>query len=352
MINDNIIISNELSLLDVLGVMDKTNRKLLIVCDGKRFIGVISIGDIQRALLKKKNLSLSVSEFTRTVITYASVTDDLDIVKARMLSEKIEAMPIIDEDGNLCDVIEWAELFNSEESRVTKPVDLPVVIMAGGKGTRLLPLTNVIPKPLIPVSDKTIIEEIMWGFKKAGSDKFFISVNYKNELIQSFFEKNNIWNIEFIKETKPLGTGGSLYLIKNRFDSPFFVINCDTLLDINLYDLYEYHQQNGNLITIVTAVKSLHIPYGTVDTDLDGIVSIIKEKPDYVYQVNTGFYLMQPEVLNYIEDDQFLNIPDLVMSVINDGKKVGAFPISEKSWKDIGNWDEYLSLVNKYNPRP
>ena len=348
MINENIIISKELSLLDVLGVMDKTNRKLLIVCEGNKFLGVISIGDIQRALLKKKELSSPVSEFTRTIITYASVTDDLDKVKAKMLSDKIEAMPVIDEDGNLCDVIEWSELFSSEETGKIKPVDLPVVIMAGGKGTRLLPLTNVIPKPLIPVSDKTIIEEIMWSFKKAGSDKFIISVNYKNDVIQEFFEKNNIWNIEFIKETKPLGTGGSLYLLKNKIDSPFFVINCDTLLDINLYDLFEYHKQNGNLITIVTAVKSLHIPYGMVDTDIDGIVTLIKEKPDYVYQVNTGFYIMQPEVLNYIEDERFLNVPDLVMSVLNDGKRVGAFPVSEKSWKDIGNWDEYLALVNKY----
>ena len=351
MINENIIISYDLSLLDVLGVMDKTNRKLLIVCEGKKFLGVISIGDIQRALLKKKDLSLPVSEFARTIITYASVIDDLDKVKAKMLSNKIEAMPVVDEEGNLCDVIEWNELFSSEESREIKPVNLPVVIMAGGKGTRLLPLTNVIPKPLIPVSDKTIIEEIMWVFKKAGSDKFYISVNYKNDVIQDFFEKNNIWNIEFIKETKPLGTGGSLFLLKNKIDSSFFVINCDTLLDINMYDLYEYHKQNGNLITIVSAVKSLHIPYGTIETDVDGVVGLIKEKPDYVYQVNTGFYIMEPEVLNYIEDDQFLNVPDLVMTVVNNGKRVGAFPISEKSWKDIGNWDEYLALVNKYLTR-
>lgn len=349
--NDRIIISDKISLLDALGIMDENNRKLLVVCDNNMFIGVVSIGDIQRAILKKMDLSLPVSNIIRKKVTYASVSDDIEKVKARMKEEKIESMPVIDDNGILTDIIEWEDLFLPYESKRNDMLGLPVVIMAGGKGTRLLPLTNVIPKPLIPISDKTIIEEIMTKFLESGCDRFYISVNYMMETIKEYFNKKKDWNVEFIQEKKPLGTGGSLYLLKNKIDSTFFVTNCDTLVDIDLSSLLDYHRSSGNIITTVAALKTIKIPYGTLETKDNGIVDKVTEKPNLVLQINSGFYVLEPEVLNYIEDEVFLNLPELIQRLIDDGKNVGAFPVPEGSWTDMGNWDEYLRLVNKYTEK-
>lgn len=328
--------------------MDQTNRKLLLVCDGMKFIGVISIGDVQRAILNKRELSLPVIEFIRKKVTYALWTDDLEAVKTRMRNEKIESMPIIDGENNLVDVIEWDQLFLESDFRENCKYSLPVVIMAGGKGTRLLPLTHIIPKAMIPISDKTIIEEIMSLFRKNGCDKFYVSVNYMKDVIKDYFSQKNEWNIQYLQEKKPLGTCGSLYLLKGKINSTFILSNCDSIIDINLSDLIDYHYQNHNIITMVSAIKKYHIPYGTIETEADGVIKSIKEKPDLVYQINSGFYVIEPEVLNYIEDEVFLNMTDLINKLLSDNKMIGAFPVSEGSWVDIGNWNEYINLVNKF----
>ncbi|WP_026506339.1 sugar phosphate nucleotidyltransferase [Butyrivibrio sp. MC2013] len=346
MINSEIIIDPNTSMIDSLAIMDRVDRKLLIVCDGGKFIGVISIGDIQRAILKKQDLSLPVSTSIRAKITYAMLGDDIHTIKKKMHEQKIECMPIVDNNGVLCDVIEWDQLF--DDSKEIVKVNCPVVIMAGGKGTRLLPLTNVIPKPLIPVSDKTIIEEIMSNFQKAGADHFYISLNYMMEIIKDFFSKRDCWNVDFIHETKPLGTAGALFFLKNKIDTTFFLTNCDTLVDLDLNDLLQYHKRNNNIVTVVSAIKTIHIPYGTLETGVDGVIKNMREKPDYIYQINSGFYVMEPEIFDYLQNEEFINVPDLINKLINDDKKVGAFPVSEKSWVDMGNWDEYLTIVNKY----
>ena len=349
MINVDIIISQNESLIEALNKMNTTERKLLIVCDCNKFLGVISIGDVQRAILSKCDMNQPLFNFMRQEVTFVKKGYyDIERVKASMLEGKIEAMPVIDERGMLCDVIEWNQLFPYQKNPKSVLDKIPVVIMAGGKGTRLLPLTNVIPKPLIPVSDKTIIEEIMERFQEAGCTSFYLSVNYMMDRIEDYFKRKPEWEINYLKEKKPLGTGGSLYLLKDKVKSSFFVTNCDTLVDVDLFDLIDYHRKNKHLVTVVSAIKTMHIPYGTLETETDGIVIRVKEKPDYVYQLNTGFYVLEPEVLAYIEDEEFLNIPDLICRIISNGGKVGSFPVSENSWIDMGNWDEYLRLVDKY----
>ena len=351
MLNKDIIISGTISMLDAVSIMDRVDRKLLIVCEGTRLQGVISIGDVQRAIISKQNLSLPVSQFVRKKITLAKTDDDREQVKNQMRKGKIEAMPVVDDDGNLCDIIEWDELFPNETDTHQAPVDLPVIIMAGGKGTRLLPLTNFIPKPLVPISDKTIIEEIMTRFKNAGCKHFYISINYMGDKIRDYFSARKEWDVEFIQEQKPLGTGGSLFFLKGQMDTTFIVTNCDALIDIDLEDLLRYHRKNRNSITIVSTLRSVHIPYGTLETGVNGVVKAIREKPDYVYQINSGFYVLEPDVLNYIEDNSFQNITDVIARVIEAGGKVGAFPVSEGSWTDMGNWEEYVKIANRYLSR-
>jgi NDP-sugar pyrophosphorylase family protein len=219
--------------------------------------------------------------------------------------------------------------------------------MAGGKGSRLKPLTNIFPKPLLPINEKTIIENIMDRFVDIGCNNFFISVNYKSEIIKSYFKNLNNQNyiINYFEEDKPLGTAGSIFLIKNKINETCFVTNCDILIDQDLEEIYNYHIENKNLITIVSALKSYKIPYGTLQTKKDGILYKLDEKPEIIFQINTGMYILEPELLKLIPDNEFLHITDLISEIIKKNGRVGVFPISESAWQDIGNWKDYNNLL-------
>ena len=228
-------------------------------------------------------------------------------------------------------------------------INLPVVIMAGGQGTRLRPLTNVIPKPLIPISEKTILEVIMDQFEGIGCKKFYISVNYKAEILEYYFNHlEHKYDIEFFREEKPLGTIGSVSLLKNKINTPFFVSNCDNLIDQDFRDVYEYHQNNQNDITIITSVKSYQIPYGVIETGPNGLLTNLTEKPEMTYMINTGVYILQPELINEIPSNHFFHITDLIIRLREKNGKIGCFPVSEKSWTDIGDWTEYNKILCKY----
>lgn len=350
MINNAIIISRDATLLDALKQMDREAKKLLIVCENRFFIGVISIGDIQRALLRKIELTTPIETVLRKKITVASSNDDIDQIKSIMKKDRIECMPVIDDSGKLIDTIEWEDVFLKNYSRSLDTV-MPVVIMAGGKGTRLLPLTNVLPKPLIPISDKTIIEEVISRFANVGCREFYISVNYMADMIREFFEKRNVpdLSINYIQENEPLGTAGSLYLLRDRLKETFFVSNCDNIADVDFYEMLNYHRVNKNMITVLSVLKDYSIPYGTLETAEAGILVKLKEKPQMIYQINSGIYILEPVVFNYMNDGEFLHITGLIERLIADGKRVGVFPISDGSWFDMGNWEDYNKIIKKFS---
>lgn len=334
--------------MNALKLMDAIERKLLIVCDGALFIGVLSIGDIQRAIINKISLDEPVEHYMRKDFIYAKTGDSIEDIKYIMKRERIECMPIVDENGLLKRVLEWDEIF-SESPAADNVLNLPVVIMAGGKGERLKPLTNFFPKPLIPVSQKTIIEEIMDRFVSFSCNRFYLSVNYKAELISEYFNNlsNENYHISYIKEDTPSGTAGSLALLKGQIYTTFFVSNCDILVEADLASLVKYHKDNNNAATMVSAVKDYSIPYGILETSSNGELTEIKEKPEIVYQVNAGLYVLEPIVFDYIKENEFLNITDLMLKLKENGMTVGVFPVSEKSWKDMGNWSEYLKMINQ-----
>lgn len=334
--------------MNALKLMDAIERKLLIVCDGALFIGVLSIGDIQRAIINKISLEEPVEHYMRKDFIYAKTGDSIEDIKYIMKRERIECMPIVDENGLLERVLEWNEIF-SESPVADNVLNLPVVIMAGGKGERLKPLTNFFPKPLIPVSQKTIIEEIMDRFVSFSCNRFYLSVNYKAELISEYFNNlsNENYHISYIKEDTPSGTAGSLALLKGQIYTTFFVSNCDILVEADLASLVKYHKDNNNAATMVSAVKDYSIPYGILETSSNGELTEIKEKPEIVYQVNAGLYVLEPIVFDYIKENEFLNITDLMLKLKENGMTVGVFPVSEKSWKDMGNWSEYLKMINQ-----
>ncbi len=301
----------------------------------------MSIGDIQRAIIKNVPLSESVSTILREDITVAHENDDLQMIKQRMKTRRNELMPVVNDNKQVVKVIFWDDLF--EEKRIKANIDLPVVIMAGGKGTRLKPLTNVIPKPLIPINEKTIIEDIMDRFVEHGCKDFYISVNYKADLIRYYFDqlKNPNYNISFFQEEKPLGTAGSLSLLKGKITSTFFVSNCDILIDDDYYEILKFHREQTNEITLVAAIKQFSILYGTLESGDNGKLVEIKEKPELAFKINSGMYVIEPHVLGEIPQDKFFHIINLIDDMMARGGKVGVFPVSEKSWRDMGNITVY-----------
>lgn len=336
------------SMIKALKQMDLAEKKLLLVFDNKNFVNVISIGDIQRAIISNLPLTTPIEKIIRADTKIASNQDSFETIKRIIYENRIECMPVVDENKVLVDVYFWEDIFGKEEKRQLQKLNLPVIIMAGGKGTRLKPLTNVIPKPLIPLGEKTIIEEIMDRFMEVGCDIFFLSVNYKAKTIKHYFDQLNShqYNIKYFQEEKPLGTAGSIYIIKNQIDTTFFVSNCDIIIEEDYSEILRYHRDNNNELTIVSALKHYPIPYGTVMTKKDGLLLELKEKPELTFQINTGFYILESHLLDEIPENEFFHITQLIENIRNRDGRVGVFPVSEGSWKDIGKWDQYLSLVN------
>ncbi len=346
---DEIIIKPDTTLFEALSQMDRIERKLLLVLEGKKFISLVSVGDIQRSILKKIPLETPVSKIFRHDILVASVTDDRSNILKKMKEDRIEFMPVVDVDSNLVDVLFWDDCFQNNKITSGTKLNLPVVIMAGGEGTRLRPLTNIIPKPLIPIDKKTIVENIMDRFIDVGCNDFTFSVNYKAEKIKEYFEKipDKNFSVSYIQEDTPLGTAGSLYLLKDKLNTTFFVSNCDILVDVNLEDLLNYHRENKNVITVVSVLKNYSIPYGTIETSENGKLVCLNEKPNVVYQINSGLYILEPEIFKYLPENQFMHITDLILKLKENNLNVGVFPVSEGSWVDMGNWDEYLKIIKK-----
>lgn len=340
------VISPQTTLIESMKLMDRLGKKLLFVFEADSFLGILTIGDIQRAIIKGISLSAeSKSVLDRNKI-YASVHDSKAQIREKMSRLRAECMPVMDDFGKMIDIIFWKDWFLKEESGKREKISLPVVIMAGGKGTRLKPITNVVPKPLIPIGDKTILEEIMDQFEGIGCKLFYMSVNYKSDMMRFYLDQlEHCYNIEFFEESKPMGTIGSVSLLKGKICTPFFVSNCDIMIDQDYRDVYDYHQANNNDITIVTAVKSIRIPYGVIETGEDGLMIGLKEKPEKTYMINTGVYVLNPELIDEIPENTFFHITDLMEKVKNRGGRVGCFPVSEGAWRDMGEWPEYLKMI-------
>lgn len=340
-------IQHKTTVLQSLKKMDEIKVKMLFVFAGEKFISILTIGDIQRAIIKGSDMNqpvMSIIDFNKKI---ASPSDSRESIREKMMTLRTECMPVVDADGNLVDVYFWKDMFKHTEAQKREKIELPVVIMAGGKGTRLKPITNVIPKPLVPVGDKTILEVIMDQFEEIGCRKFYMSVNYKADMIEFYLSQlDHKYDIEFFMEDKPLGTIGSVSLLKGRINTPFFVSNCDSINEQDYRDVYDYHVSNNNDMTIVTMVKSFKIPYGVIETGEDGLMVSLKEKPEHTYMVNTGVYILNPDLIDEIPEGEFFHITHLMEKVRFRGGRVGCFPVSEDSWKDMGEWPEYLKMIN------
>jgi dTDP-glucose pyrophosphorylase len=334
------------NLLEAMKQMDALGKKLLIVIDKDKFVGLLSVGDIQRAIIQNKPLETKIGNILRNNVKVLRAGDSMDIVKQMMLEYRMELCPLVNENNVIEKVYYWEDLFLEKKPKPAEQFNLPVVIMAGGIGSRLKPLTNVLPKPLIPIGEKPIIEEIFERFGNHGCNEFFVSVNYKSELIEFYLRNRQLpYQLSFFKEEKPMGTAGSLSLLKDKINQTFFVNNCDILIEQDYSEILDFHRQSKNEITIVAALKNYSIPYGVIETGNNGALLDILEKPEFTFKINSGMYIIEPHLLTEIPVNEFYYITQLINKVKSRKGHIGVFPVSEGSWKDIGSWEEYKKYI-------
>ncbi|MGA1823489.1 MAG: nucleotidyltransferase family protein [bacterium] len=339
-------ISPECSIKEAMKQMDCTGKKILIVTDQECHLkGTVSDGDIRRFILKNCDLNGKVKECYNKNPAYLSEGDDYAIAKRLMIQKKIETIPVVDKNHKLVDLLIWNHLFNGRQ-RSPAQIKCPVVIMAGGKGERLAPFTRILPKPLIPIGEKPILELIMDNFSQFGVRDFYLTVNYKAEMIKSYFDNIDLdYNLTYIREEKYLGTAGSLRLLPPDFPSTFILSNCDVFVQADYADLLEFHKKNKNDLTMIGAMQRHVIPYGLIEFSYNGFVKKINEKPEYDYVVNTGVYVIEKKVLEHIQENTLFHITHLMDNLLKIGSKIGVYPVSEQSYMDIGQWEEYKKNV-------
>ena len=349
----NRIISQSVSLLEALKLMDSTGFKSLLVLDkSNKFKGILSIGDIQRALINDNKLDISIKEILRSNPRIASIGTPFEKIKADMVKYRMEFMPVINADNEIKKIYFWEELFDIKTNIPLEQFNVPVVIMAGGLGTRLYPYTKILPKPLIPVGEIPITEHIINRFNDFGCKKFFMIVNHKKNMIKAYFnEIEKDYDIAFIDENKPLGTGGGLSLLKGKINSTFVLSNCDIFIDEDIEKIYSLHKSEKNYVTMVCSLKKFTIPYGVIEINGQGEINKMQEKPEFTFFTNTGMYIVEPDVLDAIEKDQEIDFPDIIERARIEGKRIGVFPISEDSWIDIGQLEGMEEMQKRLSER-
>jgi len=341
---DKILLKTDDTLKKALTLIDQgTMRITIVVDDNKKLLGTLNDGDIRRAILNGYTLDTKVDKIYYKTPTVAHITDTRDAIISKAIKNKVYQIPIVDDDDKLVDVEDLATLL-THTNRKNK-----VILMAGGLGTRLAPLTNDTPKPLLKVGTKPILQTIIENFAGYGFTDIVISVNYKSEMIKEYFKDGSEFgvNIEYIQEDKRLGTAGALSLLKEIPNEPFFVMNGDLLTNVNFENLLDFHSFGKGDATMCVREFQYQVPYGVVETSNDKIVSIT-EKPINRFFVNAGIYLLSPKVLKFIPKDTFYDMPTLFEKLIEHNKEVLSFPIHEY-WLDIGQHNDFIQANNEYD---
>lgn len=334
-VNDYIV-DEETTIIQALKQLEKNNKKILFITKSNQLCASITDGDIRRWLLSNGDKSDLVSSIGNYNPTYIRIKDKFRAYK--LMNEKsITALPVLD-DKNKIDSIVFQD---DSEVHTESKMEIPVVIMAGGLGTRLYPYTRILPKPLIPIGDTPIIEMIMDRFHIAGADKFHLIVNHKKNMIKAYLnELDKNYKVDFADEDTPLGTGGGLSLLKGKVKSNFVLSNCDILIEEDYNKIIDFHNKNDNFITMVCAYQTIKIAYGVVETEDNGLLSEMKEKPEFSFLTNTGMYIVDGQVVDDLPEGLNTGFPDIIEKYKAQGKRIGVFPISEESWMDMGQLDE------------
>lgn len=330
------IITTNISILEAMKVIDAGGKGIAYICEDNKLLASVTDGDVRRAIIENKDLNDEIIHIANQHPHFL-FEDKKHNSRDFMKEFLITSIPIVRKsDMKIIDIA-----FMYDTTRNIENINVPVYIMAGGIGTRLRPYTDILPKPLIPIGEKTITEHIMDRFSQFGCNEYYMIVNYKKGLIKAYFAECEVKrNVSFVDEDEFLGTGGGLKLITPKITDTIFVTNCDILIEANYKEIYDYHKKNHNIITLVCVNKKEIIPYGTIELNSDNLVKGIKEKPSYSFNTNTGLYIVEPEFIDMIPKHTFTHITDIIEKCIQIGKKVGAYFVMEDDWLDMGQLEK------------
>ena len=327
-------------------ILDKTGKRVLFLVRDDKLVAALSDGDIRRWILSGGSLKASVSRAANYDPFYLPVEQQGEAADL-MRRKSIQALPLVDSEMHVVSVAIWNQ---DTAVAINDPIDIPVVMMAGGLGTRLYPYTKILPKPLIPVGDIPIAEMIINNFRQYGCKRFHLVVNHKKNMIKAYFnEIEKDYTVSYADESQPLGTGGGLKLLAGKLKTPFVLTNCDILIKHDFSSIYRFHQQEENMVTMICSLRNFRIPYGVVEIGEDGGIAQMREKPSVEFFTNTGCYIAQPEVLDYIGENESIGFPDVIQRLKDQGRKVGVYPIGENAWLDMGQMDALEQMREQLN---
>ena len=341
---NSIKLSIDTTLIDALKIIDKSSLQIgVAIDDNRKLVGTVTDGDIRRALINNYKLTDSIKNIIFKTPTVAKATDTNEYIISLAQAKKLHHIPIVDDDNRLIGLKILDDLIRNRVRSNT------IVLMVGGLGTRLKPLTDEIPKPMLKVGNKPILETIILQFAKSGFENIILCVNHYAEIIKQYFKDGSEFgvNIDYIYESKRMGTAGALSLLKNRPRQPFFVMNGDLLTNLDFSELLSYHSANKSMATMGVVEYDIQVPYGVVNT-VGNDIKTIEEKPKINFFVSGGIYVLDPACLDYIPHDEFYDMPTLFEEVIRNKHKTITYNIKDY-WLDIGQIDEYKKANEEYS---
>jgi dTDP-glucose pyrophosphorylase len=346
---ESLLVSPGTTLKEAMEKLNTTSKKILFVTNARKvLLGTVTDGDIRRGLIHGLKFSDGIKKVMCQKFLAFSQDEPNKREKAKivMREREIEQIPVLDGNGVIQDLLVWSDVFDSEKKVAVRALHPNrVVIMAGGPGTRLAPFTRVLPKPLIPIGEKPIIEIIMELFAAHGFQNFAFTLNYKKEYIKMFLKESGFpYTIDWVEEEVNMGTAGGLSLLKDRISETFFVSNCDVIVNADYEDILNWHKSYGNTMTLIGCHNEVNIPYGILEMH-NGVLKNFVEKPRYDVLINTGVYVLEPEVLSLIPEDTATDMDSLIRAVAKTGK-VSVYPI-QSGWFDTGQWEEYRNTIKE-----
>lgn len=338
-------VSPDISVRDAIDKINNTGRKVVFVIDEQQhLLGLFTDGDMRKYILRNGDISAPVRQAMNPA-PVVFLEKDFASLRQEMCAHRMIVYPVVDGEGHLVRAVFWNELEAAQE-KLKVPSTVSTVIMAGGLGTRLYPYTKVLPKALIPIGDLPICTHIMNSFREYGCSTFHLVLNHKKEMLKAYYHDMNMdCDIQYYDEQKFLGTAGGLYLLKGKVSDTCFVTNCDILVDVDYGCVYQYHKKEANLITVIGALKDVQIPYGVIKLGEKSNIQEISEKPEFSFLTMVGVYLLELEVIEGLKDEEFLHMPSLIRRYLEQGKKVGVFPVSGDQWLDMGQIEEMKQMA-------
>lgn len=339
------LVPDHISVAEAVRRIDEGKKKVVFCTHGQQLSGCFTDGDMRRFILRGGDMQKPVSTAMNPEPITLSLLQEAE-AKTFMERNFTVALPIINERREVVKIAFRDELESAARRMV--PPEVPLVIMAGGKGTRLYPYTRILPKPLIPIGDMPIMDHIIQRFGHYGIHAVYLILNHKRNMIKAYYNEARLpYDIHYVDEETFLGTAGGLSLLKGEIKSTFYLSNCDSLLDADYACMYDYHKEHNNALTFILASKQISVPYGVLDLDKDGAVKCLKEKPKFDFLVNTGIYLMEPIVFDLIQAHERIDLPDVAGRLMAEGYRVGGYPITEKSWLDMGQLSEMQNMMKE-----